>query len=603
MNLQRFKERSRLFYRSYRLIFQSMPAAAALLLLLMVLQGSLPAVVTYLSKITLDVLLHLSDQSSAQIMQVMVFWGASVLLGQILEPWSSYLIAHMNEHTTAFINRKLVQKANGFQGLEPFENALFYQDLEVLNKLSSHKPLNLLVATIHWVRLLTTILGLLLLVGALVWWMPLLLVACSLPGVFKNNALRASGWKGLLSVRKEALEINYFRSLLTQENSAREIRIYGLGQHFENRLMGAFATLQQVMGKERLKLARDPIFTLLLSAAAAIFSFGYVLQMAVQKKVSAGSLVIVVQALSQLQNLLDDFTLYCSLLTEHILYFEKLFHFMDHEEPLRVPVQPQPVPEVMKEGIHFDRVGFSYPDGRTVLKDVTFSIRPGETIALVGENGAGKSTLIKLLCRFHDPTSGSITVDGTDLKQLDLQAWRGRMGAVFQDFVKYHLTVQENIMLGDLGCTDEEMARKAAENSGLKTEILPSGMHTLLGKSFGGTELSGGQWQKLAIARAFFRNPDLLILDEPTAAIDPRAEHDLYEQFARLADGKTVVLVTHRLASVQMADRILVLKEGQLIEQGTHEELLALGGEYATMFRLQARAYQFASEMEEAIGA
>lgn len=601
MNLKHFTERSRLFFRAYQLIFQSMPGAAALLFLLMVLQGSLPAMITYLSKITLDVLLHLPDQTSTQLMQVMVFWGASILLGQILEPWSSYLTAHMNEHTTLFINRKLVQKANGFQGLEPFEDATFYQDLEVLNRQSSARPLNLLVATIQWVRLLTTITGLLLLVGSLVWWMPVLLVACSLPGVFKNNALRASSWKGLMSTRKEALEINYYRSLLTQEATAREIRIYNLGEHFEHRLVQSFAALQKVMGKERLKLARDPIFTLLLSAAASIFSFGYVLQMAIQKKVTAGSLVIVVQALSQLQTLLDDFTIYCALLTEHILYFEKLFHFLDHQEPMKAPSHPQPIPDVLQKGIHFDRVSFSYPDGRKVLEEVSFTIRSGETVALVGENGAGKSTLIKLLCRFYDPTSGSITIDGTDLRNLDLQAWRGKMGAVFQDFVKYHLTVQDNIMLGDLARNDPALALKAAETSGLKPQIFPQGMQTLLGISFGGTELSGGQWQKLAIARAFYRDPDLLILDEPTAAIDPRAEHDLYEQFASLARGKTVILVTHRLASVQMADRIMVLKEGQLIEQGTHTELLALGGEYATMFRLQARHYQMASEMGEAM--
>ncbi|GGJ18996.1 ABC transporter ATP-binding protein [Deinococcus roseus] len=601
MNIKGYAQQSRLFYRSYALIFKSMPREAALLVVLMVLQGLLPALQTWLSKITLDVLFHLPTQNFEPLIWVLVWWGSSVLLGQVLEPWINYLVAHMNEHTTAFINQQLVRKAHGFQGLQPFENSVFYQDLEVLNRLSSSRPLNLLVATINWVRLLVTLTGLLFLVGTLVWWMPFLLVACSLPGVFKNTALRASGWKGLMSTRKEALEINYFRGLLTQESSAREIRIYNLGPHFEHRLMGAFQALQQVMGKERLKLAREPILTLLLSTAGGVFSFGYVLLLAASQKVTAGSIVVVVQALGQIQSLLDSFTIYHSLLKEHILYFEKLFYFLDFQEPLVLPQNPQHISGTLQEGIQFENVSFSYPDGRQILRDLTFTLKAGETVALVGENGAGKSTLIKLLCRFYDPTTGTIRVDGTDLRTLDVQDWRSRMGAVFQDFGKYHLSVQDNILLGDLQKQDLQGAEQAASKSGFKFEVLPQGLQTLLGKSFGGTELSGGQWQKLAIARAFYRNPQILILDEPTAAIDPKSEHDLYEQFAALAKGKTVLLVTHRLASVQMADRILVLKGGHLIEQGTHAELLHLGGEYATMFRLQAKYYQLAEE--EAIGA
>lgn len=593
---QHLKTRVVLFYRSYHLMFQSRPTETTLLLVLMVLQGSIPALVTYLSKITLDALLQLQHQGTEQVLSILVWWGCTVLLGQLLEPWTSYLIAQLNEHNTAHINQRLVSKANSFQGLEPFENPEFSQDLDVLNRMSSHKPLNLLVSSVSALRALITLTGLMLLVGSLVWWMPFLLIACSLPGIYKNTALRATGWKGLMSTRKEALEINYFRSLLTQEASAREVRIYGLGTEFERRLMGAFQQLQQVMGKDRLRLAREPILTVLLSTAAGVFAFGHVVLLALQQKITAGSIVVVVQALTLIHNLLNDFTVYWSLTAEHILYFEKLFRFLDSADPLPRPKIPLKAPEVLQQSIRFERVGFAYPDGRKVLSDVSFTLRAGETVALVGENGAGKSTLVKLLCRFYDPTSGRIWIDGVPLNQLDVQDWRSRMGAVFQDFGKYHLTVQDNVMLGDLNHPDPEKAKAALLKSGFPLEVLPEGTSTRLGKSFGGTELSGGQWQKLAIARAFYRNPDLLILDEPTAAIDPRAEHELYEQFARLAEGKTVFMVTHRLASVQMADRILVLKAGCLIEQGTHQELLDLGGEYATMFRLQAKHYQLAEE-------
>jgi len=220
---------------------------------------------------------------------------------------------------------------------------------------------------------------------------------------------------------------------------------------------------------------------------------------------------------------------------------------------------------------------------------------PGERIALVGENGAGKTTLVKLLCRLYDPSSGSIRVDGVDMRELDLDAWRASIGAVFQDFGRYHLTVAENIVLGRLdGPADDESMERAARGAGFAAhaEGLPDGYETQLGAQFGGVELSGGQWQSLGIARALMRDAEVLILDEPTAALDPRAEYELYARFSELSQGKTTLLITHRLASVQMADRILVLKQGRLIEQGRHADEMRANGEYAALYRMQAEQYQ-----------
>jgi ATP-binding cassette subfamily B protein len=247
--------------------------------------------------------------------------------------------------------------------------------------------------------------------------------------------------------------------------------------------------------------------------------------------------------------------------------------------------------------IVFDNVSFTYPDGRVALDRVSFTLKPGKTVALVGENGAGKTTIIKLLARLYDPSAGKILIDGIDLKKFDLNQWRQQIGVVFQDFCRYSLTVGENIALGDLTALEKlEKLKLAASEAGIADKIdrLEHQYQTLLGKQFDGTELSGGEWQKIAIARAFIREKrsQLLVLDEPTAALDPRSEYEIYNRFSELVQGKTAILVTHRLASVSMCDLIMVLKAGKLIELGTHRELLQKQGEYAHLWQIQAQAYQ-----------
>lgn len=244
--------------------------------------------------------------------------------------------------------------------------------------------------------------------------------------------------------------------------------------------------------------------------------------------------------------------------------------------------------------IAFENVSFRYADGRGALEQVSFTIQPDETIAIVGENGAGKTTLVKLLMRLYDPTEGAITVGGIDLRDLDLVQWRRQIGVIFQDYGRYSLTIRENIGVGDLDVVNDEARQQAAaEKAGLASFIahLPHGYDTMLGKQFGGTELSGGQWQKLSIARAFARESQIFILDEPTAALDPRSEYEIYQHFTELTRGKTTLLITHRLASVRMAHRILVFKDGQLNEMGTHAGLLARNGEYAALWQMQAERF------------
>ncbi|HEY9713424.1 MAG TPA: ABC transporter ATP-binding protein, partial [Chroococcales cyanobacterium] len=300
-----------------------------------------------------------------------------------------------------------------------------------------------------------------------------------------------------------------------------------------------------------------------------------------------------------------------SMLYEGNLFVTNLFEFLELPHTMKILPNDQTtaVPAKLKEGIRFESVVFSYPDKtERVLDGVSFTLLPGQSVALVGENGAGKTTIVKLLSRLHDPTEGRIVVDGIDLKQYDLQAWREKISVIFQDFCRYHMTARENIGIGKVGAIEDlALVKEAAQRSNAEAVIdkLADGYETTLGHYYStrdkGAELSGGEWQKLGLARAFMRSNNhgsanmdaqLLILDEPTAALDAKAEHDVYMRFHELTRGKTTFLISHRFSTVKMADLILVLENGKIIEQGNHTQLMDKEGEYARLFKLQADRYQ-----------
>jgi len=279
------------------------------------------------------------------------------------------------------------------------------------------------------------------------------------------------------------------------------------------------------------------------------------------------------------------------MLYESLLYFERLNKFLNMPSVLKEVDNPKIISGFTE--ISFDNLSFSYPDGRKVLKNISFSIKRGEKFAIVGENGAGKTTLIKLLLRFYDPSEGKILIDGLDLREIEINSWRKLITAVFQDFGKYALSIKENVALGEIdNVVNTERFEEAVIKGGAAELVEKLGAEQQLFRDFDGTELSLGEWQRLAISRAFYRNSNIMVLDEPTASLDPKEEAHLYKRFIDLAEGHTVLLVTHRLASVQISEQILVLKEGRLVEQGSHEDLLKKNKIYAELWDLQAEAYK-----------
>jgi ATP-binding cassette subfamily B protein len=582
----------RLYGRSLRLMWVAAPAVCTSMAGLLILQGAMPPLSIWLFKQIIDSVSQGTWVGSGALL--LGLWAMASLATQLITQWVMLVQSSLNERFTAYVERMLIQKANSLPDLAAFEDQTFYDDLQMLTRLAPYRPLNLMATTVQLLPNMVASTGLLVLLGTQAAWLPWLLIITTLPLGWANLRLQRQSWETTVAQGPHTKAMRYFTTLATTDTHAKEVRVLGMGSYLEQRYWGAFEALRSETSRRRLRQAPGPIAAAIVFAASNILAFWWVVSHAMQGQATPGDVVLVLQTLAAVQTYLGGMAGMVALLQGHLLFFDKLFAFLQYQSPMEVAPDAPVATFPLRQGIDFTNVSYHYTNGAMALEDVSLRIAPGECVALVGENGAGKTTLVKLLCRLYDPTSGAIAVDGVDLRALDLERWRAGLGAVFQDFGRYHLTVAENIALGRLDAlaTPERIAHAAAQ-AGFADHAarLTNGYETQLGGQFGGVDLSGGQWQTLGIARALLRDAEILILDEPTAALDPRAEHALFERFRQLAAGKTTLFITHRLASVAMADRILVLKHGRLVEQGTHRELMALNGEYAALYRLQADHY------------
>jgi len=361
-----------------------------------------------------------------------------------------------------------------------------------------------------------------------------------------------------------------------------------------------FRTLRQELRDGRLALTRrrrrNDLLAQVVATAAIYGTFALISYQALPGEMSLGDVVMYYQGfqagLGYLRSILQGLT----GLYEDNLFLSNFYQFLDLAPKMQVPAHPLPAPNPMRQGVVFRDVQFAYPSGtRAVLEGIDLTLAPGQVIALVGSNGSGKTTLIKLLCRLYDPSAGSIQVDGVDLRDLDPTDWRRQISVMFQDYVGYHLPAWENIWLGNVQSkADRERIEQSARRSGADEVIarLPDGYDTILGHQFrGGQELSIGEWQKIALARAFLRDASIVVLDEPTSYLDPLAEAELFEQFRRVIEGRSGIIISHRFSTVRMADTIYVVEGGHVSERGSHGELMARGGTYARLFNTQAKSY------------
>jgi ATP-binding cassette, subfamily B, bacterial len=586
-------------FRSLPFLWKAAPRDTIFLILSTLLQGLIPAFTVWISKQVVDTVAIALNQgvelTSVMLASLVGGWVGAMLLDTILNPWVKAVQGNLAEKLMAHINLLLMGKADSFPDLRRFEDAKFYDELQMLQQQINYQPLSLISNLAQGGRTFVTLVGMVVLLAPLGWGIPILIILATVPQIFVSFQFEMTIWETTFEKSPQARRMQYCSTVMLTDTYAKEVRLFKLGSFFISRYVEAFQSLHQTMRHLRGQQAFWETGLSLLSTLGNGFAFYLVVQQAFKGQISPGNVLLFVQSLSFLQQNLEQFVTICLGLYETVLYMEHFFGFLESEPTMILCIPGKAVPLPVRNGITFDKVNFCYPDGRSVLSDISFTLKKGETVALVGENGAGKTTLVKLLARLYDPTDGAILIDDVDLKELNLNEWRRQIAAVFQDFGRYALTVGENVALGDIDALDnQKRIRYAIEKAGISKLVdkFPTTEDTPLGKQFGGTELSGGEWQKLALARAFIRETSqLLILDEPTAALDPRSEYEIYRQFVELARGKTTLLITHRLASVRMADRILVLKNGRLIESGTHEELLQDKGEYYSLWNMQVEQY------------
>jgi ATP-binding cassette subfamily B protein len=436
-------------------------------------------------------------------------------------------------------------------------------------------------------------------IGLLVYapWLILLLGVALIPAFVGEAHFNSLDYSLNFQWTPERRQLEYLRQMGASVETAKEVKIFNLNRFFIARfreLSDRFFAANRVLARKR------AIWGTLLAALGTLgyyIAYAYIAWRTVRGDFTIGDLTFLAGSFRRLRQLLEGLLIGFSQVAGQALYLDDLFSFFEITPEIAPPSNALPVPRPIARGFVFENVGFRYPDAeRWALRALDFELRAGEVLALVGENGAGKTTLVKLLARLYDPDEGRILLDGRDLRDYDLDDLRANIGVIFQDFVRYHLTARENIGVGQIDAMDDMPRIRESARRALADEVidsLPLGYEQLVGRRFKtGVDLSGGQWQKIAIARAYMRDAQVMILDEPTAALDARSEFEVFQRFKELSSDRTAVLISHRFSSVRMADRILVLAEGRLEASGTHEQLLAQGGRYAELFELQAAGYR-----------
>ena len=598
----------------FRLVWQTHRGYTVTMVVLRLARAFVPVSSMWAAKLIIDEVIALArqgDASLAPLWRVVALELAIVIVGEILARASSLLESLLADLLSNEISVRLMRHAATLD-LEQFEDPKFYDHLERARRQTTGR-IGLITMTLIMGQDLLTLLSLSAALVAYNLWLLLLLAIAIIPSFLGETHFASLSYSLLFRWTPERRELDYLRFVGASDRSAKEVQMFGLAGWLSDR----YALLaQRYYDATKALSIKNGVVSALLSILGTLgyyAAYVTILLYAVAGTITIGTLTFLAAAFGRSRDLIQRLLLSASDIYEQCLYLRDLFVFFETKPAIVSRPGARQAPRSIRTGFVFDDVGFRYPGTeRWAVRHVSFAIRPAERIALVGENGAGKTTITKLITRLYDPSEGRILLDGVDLRDYDIASLRQAIGVIFQDFVRYDMRFDENVGVGGIEAMSEYLGRRrdatteipdvppetlvdAAERSMASSLLprLPSGYRQMLGRRFDdGVDLSGGEWQKIALARAYMRSPQLLILDEPTAALDARAEYDVFVRFNQLMAGRMAVVISHRFSTVRMADRIMVLAGGRVIEEGTHDELARQGGLYGELFEMQAAGYR-----------
>jgi ATP-binding cassette, subfamily B, bacterial len=591
------------------MVWRTSPQLTAASLVLRLLRGLLPVITLFVGKLIIDDVVglvqtpHKPGTLGQWLNSGLLDWlgllliaeFALAVLADILGRIVSLVDSLLSERVTNSSSVRLMEHAATLD-LEDFEDSEFQDQLERARRQTSGR-MTLMGQLLGQAQDIVTVASFV--AGFIFYapWLIALLLLALIPAFLGEAHFNAQSYSLDFVRTPERRELDYVRQTAASVETAKEVKIFGLNGFLIDRYVRLASDFYAA--NRRLAVRRagwGGLFTA-IGTVGYYLAYAYIAWRTLAGEFSIGDLTFLAGSFRRLRTLFEGLLTSFSTTASQALYLNDLFSFFEVRPEILSPDNPRPFPQPIRRGFVFEDVGFSYPDAeRWAVRHLSFTLHAGEILALVGENGAGKTTLVKLLTRLYDPDEGRILLDGHDLREYDLNALRGNMGVIFQDFVRYNLSASDNIAVGKIAArSDHARIERAARRSQADEVIsrLPTGYQQMIGKRFkNGVELSGGEWQKIAIARAYMREAAVLILDEPTAALDARSEFEVFKRFKELSDGKTAVLISHRFSSVRMADRILVLADGMVEATGTHDQLMAQEGRYSELFELQAAGYR-----------